>query len=690
MIRLPQLLLSLLFCLGSFATVWSQYTDNITNPSDGYNTFGGLHVASRSANLALQAGQNAVMNVTVMAQIDNQQQVLFNVPAGRTLIVQGLSGNSGFQYSGILNESSAFAGIRVQGGGKVVFSNLQFEGFVSDIPLSMRSAVELDDMSEVRFEACTFLNNDIGIQLDNCFSGSIKNNVFSHDNQQLAWYASTFSGNVGRGVGVWVNHGPNSGPVDILKNTFYSGASIAGPTGTQLASTAVEVRNDVTNNGHLRIRLNQIHFLDFGVRISNQSSHTGSLFNVQTNTFQSLKRGVAFYNALPHWQLNNNQFSLTDIDLYLEYNQAISGTGFRIMDDQNFSNPMYTAFNIGNQFSTTSTFPMSIRVNNTVAPGSWTILSGLDINGYVDVVNGPATLIRSSIIRHSTPIIHNSNGNNNIPAPLVSKALLNGGQINIDYTLPGLVSGHEEYVVDVYRTNSMGHLLDYLGSAIINPLGIPGQGYQMQVVAPVGLALAAGDQLAVTTTSSAVGSNLALGTSEVVYFSIDDPRSDCDCISQFSPLQGKEYVLSAWVKVDQGRTLESYAAEASISLEFAGAPGSTPSFSPSGPIIEGWQKIEAPFTVPGTATNIRVKLNNLSLANRDVFFDDIRIFPFEGNMKSFVYDPSTFRLVAELDENNHATYYVYDDEGQLVQMKKETTRGIQTLSEGRSSRYLQP
>jgi len=54
-------------------------------------------------------------------------------------------------------------------------------------------------------------------------------------------------------------------------------------------------------------------------------------------------------------------------------------------------------------------------------------------------------------------------------------------------------------------------------------------------------------------------------------------------------------------------------------------------------------------------------------------------------MKSFVYNPSTQKLVAELDENNFATLYEYDDEGILIRVKKETERGVMTIKETRSN-----
>ena len=69
----------------------------------------------------------------------------------------------------------------------------------------------------------------------------------------------------------------------------------------------------------------------------------------------------------------------------------------------------------------------------------------------------------------------------------------------------------------------------------------------------------------------------------------------------------------------------------------------------------------------------------------DTYFDDIRIHPFNGSMKSYVYDGETFWLTSELDDNNYATFYEYDEEGGLIRIKKETARGIVTIQETRSN-----
>ncbi len=45
----------------------------------------------------------------------------------------------------------------------------------------------------------------------------------------------------------------------------------------------------------------------------------------------------------------------------------------------------------------------------------------------------------------------------------------------------------------------------------------------------------------------------------------------------------------------------------------------------------------------------------------------------------------TMRMMAELDENNYATFFEYDDDGVLIRVKKETERGIKTIKETRSA-----
>lgn len=181
---------------------------------------------------------------------------------------------------------------------------------------------------------------------------------------------------------------------------------------------------------------------------------------------------------------------------------------------------------------------------------------------------------------------------------------------------------------------------------------------------------------------------------KVINITISDVcDQECDnCISSFSPFQNEKYILSAWVKegtIYNANTLNYEKAQ--IELHFAGS--ATPVIGPfkaKGKIIEGWQKIEETFTVPPDATEITIKLINTATNATEVFYDDIRVHPFNSSFKSFVYDPVTLRLMAELDERNYATQYEYDLEGKLIRVKKETERGIETIKETRYNSVKNP
>lgn len=105
-------------------------------------------------------------------------------------------------------------------------------------------------------------------------------------------------------------------------------------------------------------------------------------------------------------------------------------------------------------------------------------------------------------------------------------------------------------------------------------------------------------------------------------------------------------------------------------------------YYPSGNIIDEWQRIQGVFKVPVGTVKVKIALVNKHIS--DAYFDDVRVFPKDGNMKSFVYDQITQKLMAELDENNYATFYEYDNEGGLIRVKKETEKGIFTIQETRS------
>jgi hypothetical protein len=175
----------------------------------------------------------------------------------------------------------------------------------------------------------------------------------------------------------------------------------------------------------------------------------------------------------------------------------------------------------------------------------------------------------------------------------------------------------------------------------------------------------------------------------VEYCELDVSENCCD--GSFAPIPGKKYVVSAWVK-EASKNVKIFE-NAYITLGFGyinpeqHAPPTRMVLGPfyaKGNIIDGWQRIEESFVVPPGVETMSVRMNNKG-NNDSVYFDDIRIYPFDGNMKSYVYDPDTKRLVAEMDQNNYATLYEYDEEGQMVRVKKETERGVMTISESRSA-----
>jgi hypothetical protein len=149
----------------------------------------------------------------------------------------------------------------------------------------------------------------------------------------------------------------------------------------------------------------------------------------------------------------------------------------------------------------------------------------------------------------------------------------------------------------------------------------------------------------------------------------------------FMPGKGERMVLSVWVKENLDCKCVSYTNN-QVAISFTGS-ATTFTFTPKGPIIEGWQRYESVFDIPVAATAMAVTLKATGSAT--VYFDDLRIHPFNSNMKSFVFHPVNLRLMAEMDENNYGTFYEYDDDGTLIRVKKETYRGIKTIKETRSA-----
>ncbi len=164
------------------------------------------------------------------------------------------------------------------------------------------------------------------------------------------------------------------------------------------------------------------------------------------------------------------------------------------------------------------------------------------------------------------------------------------------------------------------------------------------------------------------------------------------CNGVFTPVDGREYFVSSWVKeVTTGLSylpttyansqirIESYTNSSMSTL--LGSTVLTPSVSEQ--VIEGWQRISGKVMLPSGTGYIKVSFTSTSAATT-AYFDDFRMLPSKGAMRAFVYDPLNFRHIADLDDNNFATYYVYDDEGKLIMKRVETSQGIRTVQESRT------
>lgn len=153
-----------------------------------------------------------------------------------------------------------------------------------------------------------------------------------------------------------------------------------------------------------------------------------------------------------------------------------------------------------------------------------------------------------------------------------------------------------------------------------------------------------------------------------------------DCLPAFELSVGTPYILNAWVHVPELSGSTTSFTTPKVVIE--SPPGTyLTAGGPSGPIIDGWQRIEVGFELTSSAAMKAL----FTASSGTVYYDDIRIFPRDGSMRSYVYDPVNLRFVAELDERHFATFYEYDGEGKLIRVKKETERGVMTIQETRNN-----
>lgn len=140
----------------------------------------------------------------------------------------------------------------------------------------------------------------------------------------------------------------------------------------------------------------------------------------------------------------------------------------------------------------------------------------------------------------------------------------------------------------------------------------------------------------------------------------------------FAPVQGKQYLLSLWV--NDGDITSNHIQNFQININGIATDLSNITV----PVVEGWKKLDVKFTA-GASFTLQLQ------GGGNTYIDDLRILPFDAQLKSFVYDDKNMRLVGQLDENNFGVFYEYDEEGTPIRTKKETERGVMTVKENRQS-----
>ncbi len=152
----------------------------------------------------------------------------------------------------------------------------------------------------------------------------------------------------------------------------------------------------------------------------------------------------------------------------------------------------------------------------------------------------------------------------------------------------------------------------------------------------------------------------------------------------FSPSSSSpvKYIVSAWFQRGDGHVPTISVLQGGTVIATAPAPALNP-------VIDGWEKVDLVFTMPTSSytgtMDIRFWFDPAGDGGSSGYVDDIRIIPYTATATTYVYDPLTMWLTAELDNNHYATFYNYDDEGHLTQVKKETVNGIATLKSNRSN-----
>jgi hypothetical protein len=155
--------------------------------------------------------------------------------------------------------------------------------------------------------------------------------------------------------------------------------------------------------------------------------------------------------------------------------------------------------------------------------------------------------------------------------------------------------------------------------------------------------------------------------------------------------KGKPYIWSMWVSRDNTDVSNFVTNSNFIETGYINSNNEfipfTNSIIKKGKIVEGWQKIDIemkidPLLYPSLSEYPILGLRFNSGSSK-IYVDDVRFSPKTGGVTTYVYDPLKFWLRANLNVDNYATYFYYDEQGNLSIKKQETEKGIFTITESR-------
>lgn len=145
------------------------------------------------------------------------------------------------------------------------------------------------------------------------------------------------------------------------------------------------------------------------------------------------------------------------------------------------------------------------------------------------------------------------------------------------------------------------------------------------------------------------------------------------------------YRLSCWVKpIRQASASANIPPSISAVVFDANNKRIQPSLSKTFSVQDfgEWKRIVFDFSIPASSSNmLKIFLDG---GTQGGYFDDLRIHPVSSSMKSYVYN-GLKQVVAELDENNFATTFVYNNRSELISVRKETSKGFSTAVESRKA-----